>query len=68
MEPVKNTVESLSTDGLLVTKLMAELNGEGGGLFVKLEGRSRHRDTLMTAMKVMTRVSNTARATIKTTK
>ena len=37
-------VEGLSTDGLLVTKLVAELNSEGGGLFVKLEGRSRHRD------------------------
>ena len=38
MEPVKDAVESLSADGLLVTKLMAELDGEGGGLFVKLEG------------------------------
>ena len=37
MEPVEYAVEGLSTDGLLVTKLVAELNSEGGGLFVKLE-------------------------------
>ena len=42
MEPMKDSVESLSVDGLLVTKLVAELNSEGGGLFVKFEGRGRH--------------------------
>ena len=45
MKPMKDAVEGLSTDGLLVTELVAELNGEGGGLFVELEGRSRHRGT-----------------------
>ena len=45
MKPVKYAVEGLGTDGLLMTELVAELDGEGGGLFVKLEGRSRHRDT-----------------------
>ena len=43
MEPVKYAVESLSIDCLLVTELVTELNGEGGGLFVKFEGRGRHR-------------------------
>ena len=41
MEPVKNAIESLSVDGLLVTKLIAELDGEGGGLFVQFERRVR---------------------------
>ena len=45
MKPVENAVEGLGTDSLLVTKLMAELDGEGGRLFVKLEGRGRHRST-----------------------
>ena len=44
MEPMEDAVEGLGTDGLLMTKLVAELDGEGGGLFVKLEGRGRHRD------------------------
>ena len=44
MEPVKDAIEGLCADCLLMTKLVAELNGEGGGLFVKFEGRSRHRD------------------------
>ena len=44
MEPVKNAVEGLCTNSLLVSKLVAELDGEGGGLFVKFEGRGRHRD------------------------
>ena len=43
MKPMKDAIESLSTDRLLVTELVAELDGEGGGLFVKLEGRVRHR-------------------------
>ena len=43
MKPVKDAVEGLGADGLLMTKLVAELDGEGGGLFVKLEGRGRHR-------------------------
>ena len=38
MKPMKNAVEGLSADCLLVTKLVAELNGEGGGLCMKLEG------------------------------
>ena len=42
MEPVKNAVEGLGVDGLLVMELVAELDGEGGGLFVEFEGRSRH--------------------------
>ena len=45
MEPMKDTVKGLGTDSLLVTKLVAELDGEGGGLFVKLEGCGRHRGT-----------------------
>ena len=44
MKPMEDAVEGLGTDGLLVSELVAELDGEGGGLFVKLEGRSRHRD------------------------
>ena len=44
MKPMKDTIEGLSVNGLLVTKLMAELDGEGGGLFMELEGRGRHRD------------------------
>ena len=44
MKPMKDAVESLSTDGLLMTELVAELDGEGGGLFVKFEGRGRHRN------------------------
>ena len=43
MEPVKNAVEGLGTDRLLMTKLVAELDSEGGGLFMKFEGRGRHR-------------------------
>ena len=38
MEPVEYAVEGLGIDSLLMTKLVAELDGEGGGLFVKLEG------------------------------
>ena len=38
MEPMKNAVEGLGADCLLMAELMAELDGEGGGLFVKLEG------------------------------
>ena len=70
MEPVKNAIESLSVDGLLVTKLVAELNSEGGGLFVKLEGRGRHRDVLAmkTSVCTMTRVSSTTRTKIKAMK
>ena len=45
MKPMKNAVEGLGADGLLMSKLVAELDGEGGGLFVKFEGRSRHRDS-----------------------
>ena len=41
MEPVEYAVESLSVDGLLVTKLIAELDGEGGSLFVQFERRVR---------------------------
>ena len=44
MKPMKDAIESLSADCLLVTELVAELDGEGGGLFVKLEGLSRHRN------------------------
>ena len=43
MKPMKDAIESLSTDRLLVTELVAELDGEGGGLFVKFEGGGRHR-------------------------
>ena len=38
MKPMKNAVESLGADRLLMTELVAKLNGEGGGLFVELEG------------------------------
>ena len=38
MEPMEDAVESLGADCLLMTELVAELNGEGGRLFVKLEG------------------------------
>ena len=41
MKPMKYAIESLSVDGLLVTKLIAELDGEGGGLFVQFERRVR---------------------------
>ena len=34
MEPVEDAIESLSVDGLLVTELIAKLDGEGGSLFV----------------------------------
>ena len=44
MEPMKNAIEGLGTDCLLMTKLVAELDGEGSGLFMKFEGRGRHRD------------------------
>ena len=41
---MKNAVEGLCTDSLLMMQLVAELDGEGSGLFVKLEGRGRHRN------------------------
>ena len=41
MKPMENAVEGLSVDGLLVTKLITELDGEGGGLFVQFEGGVR---------------------------
>ena len=41
MKPMKDTIEGLSVDGLLVAELVAELDGEGGGLFVQFERRVR---------------------------
>ena len=34
---MKDVIEGLSLDSLLMTKLVAEMNGEGCGLFVKFE-------------------------------
>ena len=42
MKPVEYAIESLSVNGLLVTELITELDGEGGGLFMQFEGRVRH--------------------------
>ena len=47
MKPVKNAIEGLCTDRLLVSKLVAELDGEGGGLFVKFEGQGRHEKKIL---------------------
>ena len=38
MKPMKYAIKSLSADRLLMSELVAELDGEGGGLFVKFEG------------------------------
>ena len=42
MKPMKHAVEGLGLDGLLVTELVAELYGDGSGLFVEFERRGRH--------------------------
>ena len=41
MKPVEYAIESLSTEGLLVAELIAELDGERSSLFVQFEGRVR---------------------------
>ena len=39
---MKNAIEGLGIDSLLMAQLVAELNGEGGSLFVEFDGRGRH--------------------------
>ena len=37
MKPMKYAVESMGVGGLLVAELVAELNGDGGRLFVEFK-------------------------------
>ena len=45
MKPMEYAIEGLGVDGLLMTKLVAELDSDGGGLFVKFERGGRHGST-----------------------
>ena len=41
MKPMEYAIEGLGVDGLLMTELVTELDGKGGGLFVQFERRVR---------------------------